>query len=65
MQALTCSVALRGAWATEDNFVMEFYVVGEAERGTQQWRFAGDTVRILHRESIIGELATFTADRVG
>lgn len=59
------SVAMRGAWLRDDTFVIEWYIIGEAFRGTEQWVFEADTMTVRSRNSVIRESATFVADRVG
>jgi CubicO group peptidase (beta-lactamase class C family) len=56
-------LALRGAWL-RDRFVVEIYVIGEAERSHLQWVYDGDRVRLHWREHLTGESATSIADRV-
>jgi hypothetical protein len=56
--------AYRGAWQSEDTFVLERYAIGEADRIYEQWVFDGDTV-ILRWQNLVDrrDSGTITADR--
>jgi CubicO group peptidase (beta-lactamase class C family) len=56
--------AYRGAWRTEDTFVLEGYGIGWADRMYEQWVFDGDTVTLLGQNLVDRrDFWTITADR--
>jgi CubicO group peptidase (beta-lactamase class C family) len=57
-------LAHRGAWLNDNTFVVEFYTIGEAHRGYDEWVYDGDTVTVRWRQLVTGESGTLIADRV-
>jgi len=57
-------LALRGRWRTEDTFAIDYQVVGGVERGTLEFRFAGDTAEVTYTESSGGVFGRTSAERV-
>ncbi len=56
------SVLTRGAWPYEHVFVVEYYVIGHAERGTVEYIFEDGAARVRHIETTTGYFESARAD---
>jgi hypothetical protein len=54
---------MRGEWRGDSTFVLNYQVIGIADRGTLQLRFDDDTVHVLLTTPEVTE--TLTAARIG